>query len=324
MKLITGLDEIEKPLLNAVVTIGNFDGVHLGHCEIFDTVVQKARSIDGTSVAITFEPHPMKVLKKTSPPPLITLFEQKSELIKSAGIDVLICIPFSKSFAAVTAHEFVFDILLAKIGMKAIVVGKDYTFGKNRKGNIAFLKSYGEKHGFDVIVTNWIFNGKSVKDRVSSTRIRQTVQKGDMVEARKMLGRPYQIRGTVTPGRNRGGRLLGCPTANIKLTDELCPKTGVYAVTVEVNGQADKKIYDGVANIGYSPTFEDRQFTVEVHILGFSGDLYGRPIRVNFHERIRHEKRFSSIDALSVQIKEDISAAETILATYNHGDDKER
>ncbi|NOY69533.1 MAG: bifunctional riboflavin kinase/FAD synthetase [Deltaproteobacteria bacterium] len=315
MKLITSMDEIKEPFLNAVVTIGNFDGVHLGHREIFNAVIQKAGAINGTSVAITFEPHPMKVLKKTSPPPLITLFEQKSELIKSTGIDVLVRIPFSKSFAAVTAHEFVCGILLAKIGMKAIVVGKDYTFGKNRKGNIDFLKSYGNKYGFEIIVTDWIFNGKRPEDRVSSTRIRKSVQDGDVTEAEKMLGRPYQLRGAVTPGRNRGGRILGCPTANIKLTDELCPKTGVYAVTVEVNAASEGKIYDGVANIGYSPTFEDHLFTVEVHILGFSGDLYDRPIRVNFHERIRSEKRFSSIEELSAQIKQDIRIAERILAT---------
>lgn len=311
MKLITSIDEIKKTFVNAVVTIGNFDGVHIGHREIFDTVVKKAQSIEGTAVAITFEPHPIKVLKKTNPPPLITLFEQKAELIESAGIDVLVCIPFSASFASVSAHDFVCDILLSKIGMKAIVIGKDYTLGRNRKGNVDFLKSYGNQYGFDVIVTRWVFTGNKAADRVSSTRIRKIVQAGDVSEASKMLGRPYQIRGIVTRGRNRGGRLLGFPTANIALSDELCPKTGVYAVTVESDG----KIYNGVANIGYSPTFEDMQFTVEVHIIGFSGDLYDRSIRVNFHKRIRPEKRFSSIEELSEQIKEDVRTAETMMAS---------
>jgi len=308
MKLITNLNEIDKPLSNAVVTIGNFDGVHLGHQRIFDIARKKARSMGGKTVAITFRPHPVKVLKKGAPPPLITDFEQKKELIEKAGIDILICIPFSMSFAAVTAQEFVCDILLKRIGMKAIIVGKDYTFGKNRKGNIDFLKSYGAQCGFEVIVTDWVFTDAGESDRISSTRIREIVLSGEMEKAQKMLGRPFQLRGRVIRGRNRGGRLLGFPTANIELSEVLCPKPGVYAVTVDILENS----FHGVANIGFSPTFDDQEFTVEVHIIGFSEDIYGKFIHVNFIRHLRSEIRFSSVDELCEQIKEDIRNAEAI------------
>ncbi len=309
MELIEQIEKITKPYKNAVVTIGNFDGVHLGHQALFQKVIEKSKEINGPSVAVTFEPHPMRVLKKNDHPPLITLYEQKKELIESSGIDVLICIPFSKDFAALTATEFVEDLLVSRIGMKAIVVGEDYTFGKDREGNLDLLKKFSMHLGFEVVVVNWI-QLTDWPDRISSTRIRKLVMEGKLAEAQKLLGRYYQIRGIVASGRNRGGRLLGFPTANINLHDELCPKTGVYAVTVE---HMDKN-YKGVANIGYSPTFEDRVFTVEVHILDFDKDLLGLKIRVNFIKRLRDEIKFSSISDLSEQIKKDIGKARTILS----------
>jgi riboflavin kinase/FMN adenylyltransferase len=241
---------------------------------------------------------------------LITLNEQKSELIERTGIDVLICVPFTLEFAALSAEQFVRDLLVQKIGMKAIVVGKDYSFGKNREGNIDLLKSYGPEYGFEVIVAGWIKSARALTERISSTRIRQLVTDGRMEEAQRMLGRNYQIRGKVVTGRDRGGKLLGIPTANINLHDELCPKTGIYAVTVECDGNQHR----GVANIGYSPTFEDHLFTVEVHILDFSDNIYGNEIRVNFIRRIRDEKKFSNIAELIDQIKLDIAAARDILA----------
>ena len=309
MQLINGLQEIKAPFANAVVAIGNFDGVHRGHQTIFHTVAQKAATMDGTSVAITFDPHPVTILKNNGSPPLITIMEQKIELIEQAGIDVLICIPFDQAFASLSAREFVDDILIARIGMKAIVIGKDYAFGKNRKGNVAFLNACAAEKDFEVIVTDWIDIADDTTGRVSSTRIRELIQAGEVVVARKMLGRHYQLRGVVVRGRNRGGRLLGFPTANITFQDELCPKTGVYAVTVETLSET----FAGVANIGYSPTFDDHLFTVEVHLLDFKGDLYDQKIRVNFIERIRDEKKFSHIDELSRQITTDIQTAGRIL-----------
>jgi riboflavin kinase/FMN adenylyltransferase len=310
MELVEHIDRIEKPYNNAVITIGNFDGVHIGHQALFHEVIEKADAMDGTSIVMTFEPHPVRVLKQNGHPPLITLYEQKVELIESSGIDVLICVPFTLEFAAISAKTFVEDILLTRIGMKAIVVGKDYTFGKDRKGDIKLLQTYANTLGFEVIVADWILTLNKSPDRISSTRTRELVMAGKVDEAQKLLGRYYQIRGVVTTGRNRGGRLLGFPTANIILQDELCPKTGVYAVTVECGGNR----HQGVANIGYCPTFGDQVFSVEVHILDFNENIYNRKIRVNFIQRIRDEKKFSNISELSDQIKKDIIKTRNILS----------
>ena len=310
MKVFNRLDQIIEPIKRAVITIGNFDGVHIGHQALFHEVVEKAEAIDGTSVAMTFEPHPLRVLKQNNHPPLITLYEQKAELIERSGIDVLICVPFTLEFAALSAEQFVRDLLVQKIGIKAIVVGEDYRFGKNREGNIDLLNSFGIKYGFEVIVAGWIKSARALAERISSTKIRELVTDGRMEQAEKMLGRNYQIRGKVVTGRDRGGKLLGIPTANLNLNDELCPKTGIYAVTVECKGNQ----HQGVANIGYSPTFEDHVFTVEVHILDFSDNLYGTNIRINFIKRIRDEIKFSNISELIEQIKLDIAVAREIFA----------
>ena len=311
MKLIDNIDSITKPFDNAVITIGNFDGVHLGHQALFHEVIEKAEAINGTSIAMTFNPHPVRVLKKNGHPPLITVHEQKTELIEKTGIDVLICVPFTLDFAAIPAIDFVRDLLVKRIGMKAIVVGKDYTFGKDREGNLEFLKKCAKEYDFEVIVADWIPISNNLEGRISSTKIRELVTDGKVADAQQLLGRYYQVRGTVMTGRNRGGWLLGFPTANIKLHDELCPKTGVYAVTVEFMESG----YKGVANIGYCPTFEDNIFTVEVHLLDFNENIYGRNIRINFIKRIRDELKFADIGELSGQIKKDIDEARRILST---------
>ena len=310
MILVENLNDIEKPFKNAVITIGNFDGVHVGHQALFYEINEKADALGGTSIVMTFEPHPIRVLKSNGHPPLITLYEQKIELIERSGVDVTICVPFTLQFAAIPAREFVEDILVKRIGMKVMVVGNDYTFGKNREGNLDLLRTYAKDLGFEVIVADWIQTSNSQSDRISSTRTRKLVVDGKVTEAQKMLGRNYQIRGLVTTGRNRGGKLLGFPTANIILHDELCPKTGVYAVTVECLNS----LYQGVANIGYSPTFGDTQFTVEVHILDFDQNIYGQKIRVNFVERIRDEIKFPGIAELAEQIKKDIEKTRAILS----------
>jgi riboflavin kinase / FMN adenylyltransferase len=309
MKLIEGLDKIEKPFKNAVVTIGNFDGVHVGHQALFHQVIEKADAIGGTAVAVTFEPHPIRVLKKNGNPPLITLYEQKVELIGRSAIDFLVVIPFTMEFAAIPADAFIEDILVKKIGMKAIIIGEDYNFGKNREGDFEMLKSFGERLGYAVIVSNWILTMNGPPERISSTRIREMVMDGQVDDVQHLLGRHYQIRGTVETGRNRGGRLLGFPTANVRLSDELCPKTGVYAVTVECRGT----LFKGVANIGYSPTFDDHVYTVEVHILDFKDDIYGEQIKVNFIKRIRDEQKFPDINHLIGQIHRDVETARGIL-----------
>jgi riboflavin kinase/FMN adenylyltransferase len=307
MQVIKDLKQVDKPFKNAVVTIGNFDGVHLGHQALFRQVIEKAQSIGGTSVVITFEPHPLRVLNHDKRFPLITLYEQKVELIGAAGIDALVCVPFTPEFAATSARTFVSDVLYNMIGMKSVVVGEDYSFGAKRQGNISLLREMGTSLGFEVIISKWVeLEGR----RISSTEIRNLVRQGQMEEARKLLGRYYQVRGTVVVGRDRGGRLLGFPTANLTVYDELCPKGGVYAVTVEYNGTT----YEGVANIGYSPTFDNGEFSVEVHILDFHHEIYGRPIRVNFVRRLRGEKKFPGPEALAAQISLDIEKAREILS----------
>lgn len=312
MLIIRSLDKINQPFKRAVITIGNFDGVHIGHQALFHTVIEKADAIGGTAVAMTFDPHPLRLLAPDDRPPLITLNEQKTELIAKAGLDVLITIPFSKEFAAISAHSFVYDLLIQRIGMKAIVVGQDYTFGRNREGNLELLQRWANLGDFEVVVVDWIQAANGLSKRISSTRIRQLVTDGHMAEAKTLLGRNYQIRGEVARGRNRGARQLGFPTANVNLQDELCPKEGIYAVTVEHQGQT----YKAVANIGYSPTFDDNIFTVEAHILDFHQSIYGDQIRVNFIARLRDEIKFESIDALAAQINKDIAKARDILVRH--------
>ncbi len=308
MELIEDIDSLKTPPVNGVITIGNFDGVHKGHQALFRKVIAVAEQINGTAMAITFEPHPLKALGHNGPP-LITRKDQKTELIAATGMDTLIYIPFTPAFAATSAHDFVKDILLDRLNMKAIVVGPDYTFGRNREGDIHFLKEMAKKYHFEVIIPEWIKGTEPESKRISSTRIRELVMNGRVDEIEPFLGRHYQIRGKVIKGRERGGSQLGFPTANIKLHDELCPQMGVYAVTVEtVVGT-----FDGVANIGYSPTFDDHIFTIEVHILDFSQDIYGTRIRVNMIKKLRNEIKFSGIDALSAQIHADIENARKIL-----------
>ena len=310
MEIIRDLDALDKPLKKAVITIGNFDGVHIGHQALFQKVIEKAQSIHGTAVAMTFEPHPLQVLAPGNHPPVITMPEQKKELIEKTGIDVLICIPFTREFASHSARSFVVDLLIKRLGMCAMVVGHDYSFGRNREGNLALLLQWAAELDFQVLVVDWIQSPAGELQRISSTQIRESVMNGNMEEARNMLGRNFQLRGVVAGGRNRGGRLLGFPTANVRLKDELCPKQGIYAVTVEL----DRQLYQGVANIGYSPTFDDHMFTVEVHILDFHQNIYNAPIYINFIRRLRDEIKFDGIEALKSQIHKDVAYARDVLA----------
>jgi len=305
MKLIRDLGQLEKPLMNPVLTIGNFDGVHRGHLALFDRVKARARLIQGQSAVMTFEPHPIKVMKPGNGPPLITMIDQKLELISAAGIDVIFCLPFTKQFAAISAQSFVRSILLEKIGMKELVVGYDYAFGHQREGDIKLLKAMGRTLGFAVHEVKPIH----IKNKlVSSTSIRKLIQEGNLGEAKALLGRDYQISGTVVRGKSRGGKLLGFPTANLELIDELTPKSGVYAVTVLMNG----KTYKGVTNIGFNPTFVNGVLSVETHILDFSEDVLGKSIKINFTQRLREEKKYASIHELADQIGLDIAQARKI------------
>ena len=305
MHIIYDLKKLKKPLRNPVLTIGIFDGVHRGHLVLFDKVKERAKAIGGESVVMTFEPHPLKVMKSGNGPPLITPIKQKLELISTARIDVIFCLNFTPQFATVTAEDFVQDILVDKLGIREIVVGYDYTFGYKRQGNISLLQEMGEKLGFRVRVVEAVYLQGAL---VSSTSIRKLIQEGNLSDAKKSLGRDYQIRGIVVKGDNRGGRLLGFPTANLKPIDELIPKVGVYAVIVIINDRT----YHGVTNIGRNPTFGDHALSVETHLFDFSGDILGKTIKVNFFHRLRDEKTFSLARELSDQIAQDIKQAKDL------------
>ena len=307
MEVINGIDKIKRNFRNPVITIGNFDGVHIGHLSLFQRVKDLAETLGGESIVITFYPHPIKVLSPSNGPPLITSHEQKVHLIDAAGIDVFLVIQFTPEFATMSASDFVQKIIHGKIGARAVVVGPDYRFGHKREGDIPALTRMGRELNFEVhVVPDITLNGVEV----SSSTIREFVTVGDLKRAREMLGRDYQVAGRVVRGRDRGGRLLGFPTANLQLIEELTPKPGVYATEVVIEGQ----LYDGATNIGCSPTFKNGAFSVETHILDFSEDIYGKVIQVRFIERLRDEKTFSGPEELSCQIQKDVELAREILA----------
>lgn len=307
MEIYTDLNTIRMPFRQAHVTIGNFDGVHLGHQRLFDQVVARARQNRGTSIAVTFDPHPLKVLGSHGIR-LISTTAQKIELIERAGIDVLVIIPFTPEVAMVTAAEFVEKILLDRLGMRDLVVGYDYAMGKSRQGDTDFLLRQGGERGFTVMVMPAHYEQGRL---VSSSRIRESVAEGKMGDVRRLLGRYYQIRGNVQCGRQRGGALLGFPTANLYLSEEdLCPKRGVYVTQVTYDGRR----YGGVSNIGYNPTFGDTSLVAETHIFDFNADIYGRPLKIHLLRHLRGEIKFDGTDSLIRQIRRDIEVARKVLA----------
>jgi riboflavin kinase/FMN adenylyltransferase len=254
---------------------------------------------------MTFEPHPLKIMRPANGPQLITHTGQKLDLIEKAGIDVIVCVSFDREFAAIPARDFVNNILVKKIGIKEIVVGYDYTFGHNREGDINLLREIGNDFGFVVHLVGPIEIDHTL---VSSTSIRRLVQEGRLEEARVLLGRDFEVQGTVVKGQNRGGRLLGFPTANLNPHGELLPKRGVYAVKLLI----DDVFYNGVTNVGYNPTFGDTGLTVETHVLDYSGELMGKTIKVHFIKRLRDEKTFKTLEELSGQIAQDIARAKEV------------
>ena len=308
MKIYTKISDIKQPFKNTYVTIGNFDGVHLGHHMLFSEVVGRAYREKGLSVAITFEPHPLKVLQPERGIKFISTYEQKVELIAFAGLDVLVVIPFTREFAATTAKSFVDDILVKRIGVKELVVGYDYAFGRGRQGDIPFLREQGRLFGFDVTVVEPYYVDDML---VSSTKIRELVSQGRMRDVKKLLGRYYQIRGEVMVGRQRGGTVVGFPTANLHISEEdLCPQHGVYVTQVVYEG----KCYGGVLNIGYNPTFGEENLSAETHIFDFNQDIYGKKIKINLLRFLRGERKFSAVSQLTEQINKDIRQAKEVLA----------
>jgi riboflavin kinase/FMN adenylyltransferase len=296
------LDSLPEDISNPVVTIGNFDGVHKGHQALFTKLKDRAKELKGTSLVITFEPHPIKVMSPEKLKPLITVLEQKKELVISQGIDLLLLIKFTMKFSGIAARDFVKDILVDKIRIKEIIVGYDYAFGHNREGNIQLLREMGKEFDFTVTQVEPVYAGNTL---VSSTSIRNLILEGKISEANRLLGRDYQLMGEVVEGRRRGKPLLGYSTANLKLPEGLIPREGVYIVTVELEG----RLYQGLTNIGYNPTFKNKVLSIETHILDFSADIVSQNIKVNFLARLRDEIRFGTAEELSQQITRDIEGA---------------
>ena len=304
MEIIRDLADI-KALKSPVATIGNFDGVHMGHRQIFRKLKQAAKDSNGVSVVITFAPHPLKVLQSDKKLSLISSYEEKEHLLQASGIDYLIVIPFTEQFAAVTAREFVRDILVGAIGVKKLIIGYDYAFGRKREGNIGLLRQLGSEFDFAVEVLEPIWDGKTI---FSSTNIRKMIENGNVRDVVAPLGRHFSIGGKVVHGHHRG-KVLGFPTANLQTGKELIPKNGVYAVKVKI----DQELYDGACNIGPNPTFGDEAIAIEVFIFNFAGDLYGRDLLVYFVERIRDERKFPDAVALQTAIANDVARCREIL-----------
>lgn len=297
----------KSPFARTVVTIGNFDGVHLGHRSILSRVVRRARELGGQAVAITFDPHPLKLLRPEMDLPMLTTPEQKLTLLAACGLDAVVVLPFTPEFASLRAREFVTQYFCERLRVREVVIGHDYCFGRGREGNIDLLKEMGAAQGFTVQVV-WAVEAEGAV--VSSSLIRALLRLGKVGESGRLLGRPYSVAGQVVRGKGRGAKLLGVPTANIRPVNELLPAQGIYAV----RAHRDTEILPGVANIGTCPTFENCEFSLEVHLFDFNQDLYGEDLGVEFIARLREERRFPSIEALAAQIQADIAAGRKVLA----------
>jgi riboflavin kinase / FMN adenylyltransferase len=305
MVIFKSVSEIKEKLRHPAVTIGNFDGVHLGHREIFRKLRELALAQDGVSVVVTFLPHPMQVISPGSHLKLITTPREKEALIAASGIDYLVEIPFDWAFASTSATEFVEQTLVGVLGMESLVIGYDYAFGRGREGDVNLLRELGQRFRFSVQLLEPISNGATV---YSSTAVRNMVSAGDVKSAVSVLGREFSVTGTVIHGHQRG-RGLGFPTANVVTQKELLPAAGVYAVKVRVAG----RLFDGACNIGTNPTFSDERLSMEVFLFDFDGDIYGREITLFFIERLRGEMRFPNAEVLKEAIAADVARAKTIL-----------
>ena len=294
---------------HCVLTVGTFDGVHLGHKGLVEYIVSLAKKENSCSTIVTFDPHPREIIhpdgKKIS---LLTTLSERAEILGQFGIDQLIVIPFDRDFSLMDSEQFIRSVVWEKIGVSHFVIGYDHHFGKNRQGGVETVKELGKELGFSTT----IYPRQDIDDSaVSSTRIRKLLsESGNVKEAGKLLGRAYQFTGTVIKGDQRG-RLIGYPTANIIPDDERkqIPSRGVYAVTIEILN----KLYNGMLNIGIRPTFSGTAQTIEVHIFDFDQDLYGQKITLRFTDRVRDEKKFESIVELKEQLLNDEIAVKRLL-----------
>ena len=291
-----------------VLTIGTFDGVHLGHQKIIERVVATARQEGLLATIFTFFPHPRMVVQHDKSLKLIHTLEEKKQLLQRLGVDLLVVQPFNEAFAQLTAEEFVSTILVQHLNVKKVIIGYDHRFGRNRTANINDMRLFGEKYGFAV---EEISVQEVDEVSVSSTKIREALNKGDVTTAEHYLGAPYSLTGTVVHGLKLG-RTLGYPTANIQVTEDykLIPKDGVYAVYSYIGAQ---KVY-GMMSIGKNPTIEGKGASIEVYFFDFNGDLYDRELTIYFVKYLREERKFSSVALLKKQLQDDETTARKAIA----------
>ena len=302
MEIIRGLHNLRARHRGCVATIGNFDGVHLGHQAVLGQLAERGAELGLPAAVITFEPQPREFFGRGEMPARLTRFREKLQVLRRFSVEWVVCLRFNRALADMPAAEFVRRLLVEGLAVRYLVVGDDFRFGKGRQGNFAMLHAAGLKHGFQVASMH-TFNVDGV--RVSSTRIREALAKDDLATAEKLLGRPYRMCGRVVHGDERG-RAIGFPTANVHLHRKNSPVSGVYAV--EVFG-LEKEPLRGVANVGTRPTVGGTESRLEVHLLDFDEDIYGRYVRVDFLHKLRPEHRFESLEALVAQIRKDAAAA---------------
>lgn len=302
MQLVRGLHNLSALTGPCVLTIGNFDGVHRGHQALLAGLKARANALALPATVMLFEPHPQEFFAKSAAPARLQTLVEKLEKLERCGVERVLCLHFGAELAAMAADSFVDDLLVRRLNVRHLVVGDDFRYGHQRAGDFAHLSASAERHGFELAGTDSFC---VASERVSSTRIRQALAEGDLGRAEAMLGEPFSIRGRVAHGDKRG-RTLGFPTANIALKRRVVPVSGVFAVEVE---GASARIEPGVANIGLRPTVGGLQARLEVFLLDFSGDLYGRRLKVALKQRLREERKFASLDALKAQIAADTEAA---------------
>ncbi|MFT5788185.1 MAG: riboflavin kinase/FMN adenylyltransferase [Shewanella sp.] len=308
MELIRGIYNILPEHHGCVLTIGNFDGVHRGHAEVINRLVGKAQYLGLPAVVMTFEPQPQEFFRGENAPARLSLLRDKLMLLDELAIDRVLCVNFNKKFADFSAEEFIVQLLVKALGIKYLVVGDDFCFGRQRQGNFDMLRKAGEKYGFVVVSTQSFILGDK---RVSSTEVRQLLAKGNMEQARRLLGHPFILSGKVAHGQ-KIGRTIGFPTANIALKRKVSPVRGVFAVKLYWD---NSDIYEGVANVGFRPTVNGQVCQLEVHLFDFEGDLYGKAVEVELVAKIRDEQPFGSLDALKKQIENDANRAKALLGS---------
>ncbi len=306
MEIFRHIEDRNLSIVKPVLTLGSFDGIHLGHQLLLQRVVQDAKALGGSSVVLTFEPHPLKILAPERAPRLILTHKDKMLLLKSFGVEVVIIQAFNSSFAHVEAEEFVRGYLVKRLKVHKMWVGRDLRFGKGRKGRVEDLIRWGVGGEFEVGIIEPVVLGGV---RISSSRIRELIERGEVHEVQRYLGRYHFVSGRVAPGYQRG-RQLGFPTANIVPRTEVLPMDGIYATFLQVEGVP----WPSVTNIGVNPTFGNGPRTIESYIFDFSGDLYGRSVKLFFVRRIREERKFPSPEVLVEQMKKDVLSAQEILS----------